>query len=90
MKTIDTEHGDHVAYDSIHDSLSVRTRHGAVIQIGFADGAMTIRTEGDIEMSAGGMLRLKGDQGVKIDGGGDVRLASSEETIIRGKMVRIN
>lgn len=53
-------------------------------------GQIRISSPGDIEIDSGGKLKLKGTLGVEVDGGGDIRLISAEETIIRGKMVRIN
>ena len=86
-----TKSGKEISYCEQTDSLNICDRKlGTELVIDLGSNQITIRTTGDIQLDAGGKLKLRGAEGVEIDGGGDVLLASSEETIIRGRMVRIN
>lgn len=52
------------------------------VVIDLSNNQITLVSPGDIEVKAGGKLRLSGEEGVE--------LVSRSETIIQGSMVRIN
>ena len=68
----------------------VSTQAGVVLEVDVESGCVKIHSAGDIELNAGGKLKLKGAEGVEIDSGADLLAIAAEEQIIRGKMVRIN
>jgi len=72
-----------VSYDAEQDLLVVeRQTGGSCIVIDLANDQIRITSGGDISLEAGGVLRLAGKEGIE--------MKSPEETIIQGKMVRIN
>lgn len=80
-----------VSLDEGNDTLVVEAfRTQSRIVINLVAGTVIIESPGDISFHAGGKLTLKGDDGVDIISGSEARLVGAEETIIRGKMVRIN
>jgi hypothetical protein len=83
--------GHQVWVDRESEQITVSDPSAApIIQFDSVTGKINLFSPQDIEIRSSGKLKLRGDDGVEIDGGGDVRLVSAEETIIRGKMVRIN
>ena len=88
-----------ISYDPADDLLVVEQAEGGVaIVIDLSNARVTIRTEGDLTLEAGGHLRLRGRKGVEIEAdgdaslhsAGDLKLIGDEETTLRGTMVRIN
>ena len=91
ITSFETRGGRLVSYDPSRDLLLVEGATGeSVIVIDLAQDRITIRSTGDLDLEAGGKLRLKGKEGVEVEAGGDLRLVSEAETIVRGKMIRIN
>lgn len=68
------------------DAIRAKSR----ITIDLVAGQISIESPGDIDIHAGGKLSLRGDGGIDVLSGADLRLSAGEETIVRGKMVRIN
>lgn len=91
IQSFETRSGRLVSYDPSRDLLLVEGTSGEnVIVIDLARDRITIRSSGDLDIEAGGKLRLRGKEGVEVDAGGDLRLVSEAETIVRGNMIRIN
>jgi len=81
---------DYARFDPAQKLVVVSTEVGVVLEIGVESGCVRIHSAGDIELNAGGKLKLKGAEGIEIDSGADLLAIAAEEQIIRGKMVRIN
>jgi phage baseplate assembly protein gpV len=97
--TIHSRDGRIISYDPSEDLLLVESSTGsAVIVIDLANDRVTIRSQGDLTVEAGGKLRLVGKAGVEVESegtssvrsAGDLSIVSDSETIVRGQMVRIN
>lgn len=88
---LDGREGYTIQIDEETSSLIVDTAISkSRIVIDLLLGKISIESPGDIQIHAGGKLVLRGDAGVDIESGGNVGMIAAEETIVRGKMVRIN
>lgn len=72
------------------ETLTVRTQGDNTLNVDLVSGCVEIRSAGDVCLVTGGRIAFDAAEGVDIRTGGDLSLAAEGETIIRGKMVRIN
>ena len=91
LPVIRTRSGKLISYEPEHDLLMVESENGgACIVIDLSNDKVTIRANGDIDLASNQKIRLSAKEGVEIRTEGDAELIAGGETIIRGKMVRIN
>ena len=88
---IRTDSGKLISYEAERDLLIVENESGgSCVVIDLSNNKVTIHAEGDIEFSSNQKIKFSAKEGIEMHTSGDATLVADEETIIRGKMVRIN
>lgn len=91
LPVIRTRSGKLISYEPDNDLMMVESENGgACIVIDLSNDKVMIRANGDIDLASNKKIRLSAKEGVEIRTEGDAELIAEGETIIRGKMVRIN
>ncbi len=89
--TIQTRSGKLISYEEERDLLVIEQESGGTsIVIDLSNNKVTIQADGDIEFTSSKKIRLAAKEGVEIRTEGEAQLLAEGETVIRGKMVRIN
>jgi hypothetical protein len=82
--------GFDVLLDRSEEQLVVGSDQTPRMRIDLRTGSVEILSSSDVSVVSGGRISLDGARGVDIRTGGDLQLIAEGETIVRGKMVRIN
>ncbi len=91
VPVIRTQSGKLISYEADRDLLLVESENGgSCIVIDLSNDKVTIQAQGDIDLNSNQKIRLSAKEGVEIRTEGEAHLVAEGETIIRGKMVRIN
>lgn len=91
ITTIHTRTGKLISYEEARDLLIVEPETGgSSIVIDLSNNKVTIHAEGDIEFSSNQKIKLAAKEGIELRTEGETQLVAQGETIIQGKMVRIN
>lgn len=91
ITTIQTRSGKLISYEEERDLLLIEQESGgSCIVIDLSNNKVTIQADGDIEFTSNQKIKFAAKEGVEIKTEGEAQLIAQGETIIQGKMVRIN
>lgn len=82
--------GMQVSVDTETESLEIGAPSSVALRVDLKAGTVEIFSRDDVSVISGGRIALDAAKGIDIRTGGDLQMIAEGETIIRGKMVRIN
>ena len=91
METLATRSGKLVTLDPEGERLTVDDpARGTRVTIDLATDRVVVTTAGDLELNAGGRLRLTAGESIDLESRGTLNLVGEADAVLRGRMVRIN